>query len=1361
MKSPPITEEEEEATPEEPSKSNKHQAKHRRRKERRLLNADERLQKNLQLLSQGKCPVWLDTEVEEYESSNLAESGEEEETTLEQEVPQIDILNEWYNEVNSMIVDSGTTSTIGSIFDDRNDKFIPTGEKSTKVFKVANGIEEKATEKKLLQHKLRPASREVNIVPGITNSLLSTSKLADDNYITIFDKDKVEIFDATNTKVITTRGAIIRGFRCPITGLHRVPLVPTNEITNLNTDTILCSRPPTEYLRNRPPPTEAINNVYELRTQAELVRYFHAAAGFPTQATWIRAIKRGFFASWPGLTEKAVRKHFPESEETQKGHMKAQKSGIRSTKKTITTHATTTESSNIDDLTPTSKQRDIMVVTYDLEDELVQKIATDQTGNMPKKSMRGYRYIMALAEMDSDAILVEPMRNRTAGEMVKTYQKLIDRLKKCGIKPKMHILDNECSEEFKQAIEGNNMKYQLVPPHNHRRNIAERAIQTFKAHFISTLCGVDPNFPLALWCYLLPQAEMTLNMLRPSRTTPNVSAYAHLHGQHDYNAHPLAPLGMQCEMHVMPDVRETFAPHSVSGYNVGTSFEHYRCYTIYIKSTRRTRVGNTIFFKHKYLTLPTITNADALLKSAEDMTTALKGGIPQTSETTAAIQALLAIYKENANAEKEKENAANSQRVRMNEARTQRVLEEIKQATSTAVPPMETEVVPLEVEQVPPLEAERVAPLEVEYPSTSTTIENDYVAANTRARRAAPRTITQEAILTTIDISKSAENITARQTASRKYPLAFLCDLAAAVLDGETGEMLEFRHLMKSEKYREVWGDGYGNEVGRLAQGREKTGLAGTDTLFFIRYEQIPADRRRDVTYERICCNVRPEKEDPNRVRATLGGNQMAKMIDCGTPTADLLTVKLLFNSIVSTPNAKFMSIDISNFYLNTPLDRYEYVRMKLANFPPDMIEQYKLNEIVDSKGCIYCEVRKGMYGMPSAGILAQNLLEKRLGKAGYHQSKFTPGYWTHEWRPISFTLVVDDFGVKYVGKEHAEHLLTTINNDYTCKADWDGRRYLGLTLDWDYERREVHLSMPGYVHEALQRFNHTMPKKPQHQPHKHVVPTYGQTIQYAQVDDSPSIDKASKTFIQQVSGTFLYYARAVDPTMLVTLSALASAQANPTEETMEKCKTFLNYAATHPDAIVTYRASNMILSIHSDASYLTEPQARSRVGGHYVMSKDVPIPPNNGAVLNIAQIIKTVVSSAAEAEVHAAFINAKEAVPMRTTLWEMGHPQPPTPMQIDNTTALGYIKNNIKAKGSKSWDMKLHWLRDRATLQQFKFFWRPGPTNDGDYYTKHFSSSDHQAKRPEILTDQEVLIRLRKLQGLEPPVFTTSERVC
>lgn len=166
---------------------------------------------------------------------------------------------------------------------------------------------------------------------------------------------------------------------------------------------------------------------------------------------------------------------------------------------------------------------------------------------------------------------------------------------------------------------------------------------------------------------------MTLNLLRPSRTTPNVSAYAHLYGQHDYNQHPLAPLGMAVEMHVVPDIRETFAPHSASGFNVGTSFEHYRCYIIYISETKNTRIGNTVFFKHKYLTMPTITNSDALLKAAQDMTTALKGGVHQSNEQADAIKMLMKIFKNNATTMKEMEEATRPQRVKMRDALEQRV----------------------------------------------------------------------------------------------------------------------------------------------------------------------------------------------------------------------------------------------------------------------------------------------------------------------------------------------------------------------------------------------------------------------------------------------------------------------------------------------------------------------------------------------------------------------------------------------------------------------------------------------------------------------------------------------------------------
>jgi hypothetical protein len=112
---------------------------------------------------------------------------------------------------------------------------------------------------------------------------------------------------------------------------------------------------------------------------------------------------------------------------------------------------------------------------------------------------------------------------------MKTYQKLVDRLKACNIIPKLHILDNEVSVEYKKLIHKNKMEYQLVPSHTHQQNITERAIQTWKDHFVSILSGMDDSFPRNMWDLLLPQAEMTLNMLRQSNMTPTVSAYAHLH----------------------------------------------------------------------------------------------------------------------------------------------------------------------------------------------------------------------------------------------------------------------------------------------------------------------------------------------------------------------------------------------------------------------------------------------------------------------------------------------------------------------------------------------------------------------------------------------------------------------------------------------------------------------------------------------------------------------------------------------------------------------------------------------------------------------------------------------------------------
>jgi hypothetical protein len=1185
-----------------------------------------------------------------------------------------------------------------------------------------------------LPHDVRHPAKEVHIVPSIkTHSLLSVPKFAEAGYITVFDDEEVNIYDAQNTTLKVSRGAIVRGWFDKKANLWRIPLIPV--VLNNNTDTVLVNKQPTEFLPGRTPIIEAINNVYELKTQPELVRYLHACAGFPTKPSWIKAIKNGQYASWPGLTVKAVAKHFPESEETMKGHGRKTKSGLRSTKAYADSEPDfdDVENATMNQTHSLTKQKESILMVFDLSDEAQRLMYTDQTGKFPKKSSKGNHYIMVLIEIDSNAILVEAMKNRTAGEMIRAYLVLVTRLSNVGVKPKMHILDNECSEEFKAQIRKNNMTFQLVPPHDHRRNIAEKAIQTFKAHFISILCGTDKDFPLHLWCRLLPQAEHTLNMLRSARVAPNVSAYAYLWKQHDFNANPFAPLGCKVEAHIQPAVRETWAAHTASGYYIGNAWDHYRCHEIYITDTKHSRICETVFFKHKYLTMPSVTPADALIKAADNLVDTINGIIPKHSGTSDAVTQLMEIYKI---AAEKATRETRTQRVLREQAQAQRVKEEQQLVATQQASPLNTPTVfpDLEVDLYPDTDSGR----EQGTPIISQDEDNykSHPAANTRQQRQI-RTLTQDYMLHMMETPGYTAPFSPRQAASRTFPLQFLCDLAYSVLDDDTGDLLEYRHLIKHPKYKDTWSNSFGKEIRRLA--------TTTETIFFISKTDIPQDRKGDETYGRIVCVYREGKKDKYRTRITIGGNLINFPGDCGTPTADLLTVKLLFNSIISTPNAKFMSIDIKDFYLCTPMKRYEYFRMKLELFPEDIIQEYDLRNKVDATGNVHCEVRRGMYGLPQAGIIAQELLQERLLKAGYRQSKVTPGYWKHDWRPISFTLVVDDFGVKYTNETDVNHLIQALKQDYEIEEDWNGTRYLGITLDWDYNKREVHLSMPGYVERALARFGHLIPKKLQHQPHKHTVPTYGATIQYAKDDDATKLlTKEEKKYIQQVLGTFLYYGRAVDSTMLTALSSIASTQAEPTEETMENIKLFLDYAASHQDAILTYQASDMVLIVHSDASYLSEPKARSRAGGHFFMSSNVANPRNNGAVLNIAQLIKAVMSSAAEAELGALYINAREAVPMRQLLTEMGHAQPSTPIQTDNSTACGVVNNNIQPRRTKAMDMRFHWLRDREAQSQFRFYWAPGKENLGDYWTKHHCAAHHIEKRPTILTPQSIVTALR-----------------
>jgi hypothetical protein len=181
------------------------------------------------------------------------------------------------------------------------------------------------------------------------------------------------------------------------------------------------------------------------------------------------------------------------------------------------------------------------------------------------------------------------------------------------------------------------MTHELVPPDCHRRNMAERAIQTFKNHFVVILSGVDDRFPLSLWCYLVQPAKLTINLRCQSNVVPKISAHAHMYEQHDYMKCPFPPLGCLVMAHIKPQNRPTWDVHSKVDFSIVTSMEHHRCFNIYIVKTRATLVSNAVFFKHQYVTNPQITPETLVIKAAAELTSALKGLVSQDVETADAL----------------------------------------------------------------------------------------------------------------------------------------------------------------------------------------------------------------------------------------------------------------------------------------------------------------------------------------------------------------------------------------------------------------------------------------------------------------------------------------------------------------------------------------------------------------------------------------------------------------------------------------------------------------------------------------------------------------------------------------------------
>ena len=252
----------------------------------------------------------------------------------------------------------------------------------------------------------------------------------------------------------------------------------------------------------------------------------------------------------------------------------------------------------------------------------------------------------------------------------------------------------------------------------------------------------------------------------------------------------------------------------------------------------------------------------------------------------------------------------------------------------------------------------------------------------------------------------------------------------------------------------------------------------------------------------------------------------------------------------------------------------------------------------------MYFEIRCGCYGLPQSVILANKQLRLRLEKEGYYESRTTPGLWRQKWRPIQFCLIVDDFGVEYVGKQHADHLPTIPKNYHNITEDLEGKKYAGIDLKWDYKKRTCRATMDGYILELRNKYGHMTPKKPQYSPHKHHPIDYGATQQLLQPTDTiPPLNEKCIKIIQGIVGALLYVGRAVKNKLLVALIEIGAQQSAATKETEAEIEQQLYYADTYPNDGILFRKSDMILAAHADAGFLNKSRARSRAGAHMLLS--------------------------------------------------------------------------------------------------------------------------------------------------------------
>lgn len=730
----------------------------------------------------------------------------------------------------------------------------------------------------------------------------------------------------------TTRDILLEAPFNQTKGLYTIPLVTTSKLPKATQD-ILQEVPKYAY-------NITVNN-YTIPAVPQMIKFLHAAAGYPVISTWLKAIRKNHFMSWPGLSAETVRRHLLPSPHTGKGHMKTVRQNRHP--KNVQGNPTPLQTAhNVDiSIVDTSKLPEEINKTNVLEHQLgivksegkykIQNLlSTDLPGRYPITSARGHKYIFLLYDHDTNYIHATPIPSRKAEDLIDGFNTCYTELKQNGFTATNLKLDNEISNSFINHIENNeHLTYQLVSAGNHRTLMAERAIQDFKNHFISILSGTDPDFPTNCWDLLIPQTLITLNLLRDSKIQPNLSAYAQVHGPFNYKATPLAPAGCKAIIHERPGEQPSWGNHATDGFYIGPALKHYGNYTVYMPQTKSTCTTDTIQFFPHHCTLPQINANDRFVLAVQDLTAVLGEKSPFPFLHTQSSKLSLKTLQE-----------ALLQAVRVARVPAKKTHQLIPQVGLPRVQ-QKTRNKPItrnstlhkigtivrkrfnrghfEGEVVGYNNINGYYKIQYQDGDTEEYDANDMKKYYKHLQKYSPPAkalqITKE--------PKYDTNFNYNLFPANKHHKAFAT--GGTIWDPTLEKMAHYRDLIihPNPKIQARWIKGGENEFGRLINGYG--GAEGMNVCEWVNWDSIPKDKA--VTYARYTVAYRPKKiDEPYRVRITAGGDKLIYDGPVSTQVAGMETFKILLNSTISTEGAKMVTGDISNMYLESFLKDAEYV---------------------------------------------------------------------------------------------------------------------------------------------------------------------------------------------------------------------------------------------------------------------------------------------------------------------------------------------------------------------------------------------------------------------------------------------------